>query len=52
MTRKGDIDGIPAFYVDQWEIYEVSTVACAADVTCGINRSFEIKEKLIMDNDK
>ena len=48
MTRKGDIDGIPAFYVDQWEIYEVSTVACAADVTCGINRSFEIKENTDM----
>lgn len=52
MTRKGEIDGIPVYYVDDFEIYEVSTVACAADVTCGINRSFEIKEKSIMDNDK
>ena len=48
MTRKGEIDGIPVYYVDNFEIYEVSSVSCAADVTCGVNRSLQIKENTEM----
>lgn len=44
MTRKGDIDGIPVYYVDGFQIYEVSTVSCAADVTCGVKRSKDLKD--------
>lgn len=44
MTRNGDIDGIPVYYVDDFQIYEVSTVSCAADVTCGVKRSKDLKD--------
>jgi hypothetical protein len=44
MTRKGEIDGIPVYYVDNFEIYEVSSVSCAADVTCGVKRSLDLKD--------
>lgn len=46
MTRNGDIDGIPVYYVDGFQIYEVSTVSCAADVTCGVNRSHKGNNKM------
>lgn len=46
MTRNGDIDGIPVYYVDGFQIYEVSTVSCAADITCGVNRSHKGNNKM------